>query len=403
MLYRICGLRPGMIKFMLILAFIFNMIGWTGFKTIVNSLPPLTEDSKFSREEELRRKNLVWHYAGDLVKVAQERCAYEKIYSPYDYFHDLKLIYLKEKELEVKSFNIHTEINKLQALANKSLKRGYTENDIGKAREDYKEFIEPGHESREKAREHLQQIGWYGILNWFLWLYLKTLPLVFILYFLWAKEELGYYERFLIPKPFGFAVLLLLYPFVIGFYICCWFKNNGRHIYAEAELRRSKRLFAYLSEEDQERIRQFAKTNLSLSYWRRQLTELGLKPRHSLTSALLVTLIFVFVIRPVEASAKSIKDFSGSSYILEQISTKNLPRMSIDGVNKIQPEQSDWPLKKNVGDMAVQVYEFVNTLPYSFLPRDTFRKFIDELIREIFHVPLQAVQFEAKLAVQTQS
>ena len=84
-------------------------------------------------------------------------------------------------------------------------------------------------------------------------LYLKTLPLVFILYLLWAKEEQGYYKKFLLPKPLKFLLLLILYPFVIGYYICRALQNNGREIYAEAHLRRAKKLFTHISEEEQER------------------------------------------------------------------------------------------------------------------------------------------------------
>lgn len=400
MFYKFCYLRPGMIKFMLILAFLFNIVGWTGIKAIYDSLPPLHEEHEFSPREEFRRQASLRLYARSLAEAAIERKAYGKIYSPYDYFHDLKLIHLKKRELRVE-INETFETNPLLNLVYESQKKGYTDKDIEKAREIYKEFIDPARESREEVRAHLKEMGW-GILNWFWLLYLKTLPLVFILYLLWAKEEQGYYEKFLLPKPLKFCLLLFLYPLVIGYFIFRAMRDNGREIYAEAQLRRTKKLFSHISEEDQEKIEAFAKSNLSLSHWKQQLADLGLKPKHNFALALAVTMIFVFVIRPLEASAKSVKDFSGTNLVLEQISTKSLPRMSINDDKKIQPEKTGWSWKRTADDVAMDVCKFNTTQPFIFLPCYFLIRFAKDFIRKIFHIPLQAVQFEARFAIQTQ-
>ncbi len=395
MLEKIYGLRPGMIKFMLVLVFIFNVIGWAGLKKIVSEIPPLTENTKFSREEELQRQMQVLRYAEDLVKIAQERRSRGEIYSPYSYFHDLKLIYLKEKELGVGgSSDIHFELDKVRVLLDESLKHGYTENDIDIAREDYKAFIEPGREDLEKAREQLRQTAWSTILNWVFWLYLKTLPLVFILYLLWAREEQDYREKFRIPRPFRFMVLLAFYPLVLGFYILRAFKDNGRYVYAEAELRRTKRLFSYMSEEELERIKKFAKSNLSLSEWQEQLRELGLKPRHSLASALMVTLAFAFLIRPADAGMKSVKNLAGKAVALEQIAeTKNLARANIadETIQEKDGESQDRSNVKVIALIALSEKLFITSIPF------LMRKMAFPVYRWVFkilHIPIPAVRFE---------
>ena len=397
MYYRFCGLRPSMIKFMLLLLFFCNVIGWEGAKKFYYSTPPLTKGSKFSPQEELRRKASVENYILSLIASANERRRYGKIYSPYDYFQDLKLISNKEKELEVPQHCNSLLVCQLQNISLQFVgkRHPYSYEDIEKAKNMYPEFKDPAHESRKEVFTHLREMGW-GILGWFWLLYLKTLPLVFILYLLWAKEEQDYSEKFLLPKPLRFCLLLITYPFVIGYFIFRGLQVDGRKIYAEAQLRRTKKLFAHISEEEQEKIKAFAKSKLSLSHWKEHLSELGLKPRHCLASALMVTLVFVFVIRPAEASAKSVKSFSGSAATLRQMgSSQNPARMSIDD-KKIQPEKSSWTWERGVGDMLAQTYEFVAALSCSSFLHNTFREIINEFIWEIFHIPLSTVGFELK-------
>lgn len=401
MYYRFCGLRPGMIKFMLLLIFLFNIVGWTGIMAIYNSFPPLHEKREFSPDEEFRRQASLRLYARSLVEAAVERKACGKIYSPYDYFNDLKLIRLKKQELRVE-INETFETNPLFNLVYESLKRGYTDKDIEKAREAYKDFIDPARESREEVRVHLKAMGW-GILNWFWLLYLKTLPLVFVLFLLWVKEEQGYYKKFLLPKPLGFSLLLIFYPAVIGYYIFRALRDDGRRMYVETELRRTKNLFSHISEEEQEKIEAFTKGYLSLSEWRRQLCELGLKPRHSFAAALLVTLVFVFVIRPAEAGAKQAKDFAGNFALEEIAKSQNLARMSIDDANKIQPEKYSQPWDIPGADLAVDSYACETYLSQCYFAQKTIFAPITKFFRKIFHVPIQAVRFEANIEIQPQS
>ena len=127
--------------------------------------------------------------------------------------------------------------------------------------------------------------------------------------------------------------------------------------------------------------------------------DLGLKPKHNFALALAVTMVFVFVIRPLEASTKSVKNFSGTNLVLEQISTKCLPRMSIEDDKKIQSEKSGWPWEKDMRVMAVNACELISDLPFSLLPRFILLRFAKDFLREIFHVPLPAVGFELRFQI----
>ena len=157
---------------MLFLVFFFNVVGWEGIKKFFD-LPPLTENSKLSREELDRRKDVVDHLTRQFLARAEERIRYGKPYTPYDYFFDLKLITMKEKELEIPEKGNLVLICQLQNFSFQSFNVGYNHNDVEKAKSQYKEFIEPARESREEVYAHLRAMGW-GVLNWF-WLCISKL------------------------------------------------------------------------------------------------------------------------------------------------------------------------------------------------------------------------------------
>jgi hypothetical protein len=388
------------IKLFLLIVFAFNLGLPQGcFRVAVEDFKKTgSAENRFQEEFKLRQ------FIMKKVDLAQQKMASGDFYSPYDYFQDLADYYAKQKELKI-SNGFSPEINRLMDFVQSSINRGpFTNRDIEKAREQYKEFIDPGRVPREEIRKIVKALGWRGVLVWFFWLYFYTLPLIFFLYLIWMRDERrasGDYGPFKFPKPLRFLALLVGYPLVFGYYMIRWWFVTSREAIAEAELRRTNRLFAYISEENLERIKGFAKSNLSLSEWRRQLREMGLKPRHTLASALMVTLMFMFFIRPAEAGAKKMKNYAGS-IALEQIeSFQNLPRMGIDKAMKIQAEKSSWTEDKKKDDLAIRCWQDEVFLPCILVPHHYFLFPLAEFFRKIFHVPLQAVWFEEKLA-QTQ-
>jgi hypothetical protein len=162
-------------------------------------------------------------------------------------------------------------------------------------------------------------------------------------------------------------------------------------------------LFSHISEGEQEKIKTFAKSKLSFSHWRQQLADLGLKPRHSLASALLVTLVFVFVIRPAEASSKSLKNFARGNVALEQIeTTKNLARGNIETEKVQRGNNCGGNELADCRDAAIEmvasrkpVFSFLLVISKIISPLTEFSDAID-------HIPISAVRFESKLATQTQ-
>jgi len=235
---------------------------------------------------------------------------------------------------------------------------------------------------------------------WFFWLYLYTMPVVFVLYLIWMRDERresGDYGPFKFPKPLRFLALLVGYPFVFGYRMVRWWFVTSRKAIAEAELRRTNRLFAYISEENLEKIKEFAKSNLSFSEWKRQLREMGLKPRHSLASALMVTLMFMFFIRPAEAGVKKIKSYAGSMALERIESFQNLPRMGIDDSSRAESEKSSRSGDRVKDEMAVGHWQDEVILLCILVPHQHLLFPLAEFFRKIFHIPLQAVCFESAL------
>jgi hypothetical protein len=385
------------IKFFLLLVFAFNLGLPQGCTRVAIEDFKKTGSVENRFQEELKLRQFIMRK----VDLAEQKIAAGNHYSPYDYFQDLADYHAKRKELKV-SDGFCPEIDRLMSISQLSINRGpFKERDIEIAREKYKSFIDPGRIPREEIQKDLKSLGWRGILFWLLWLYLKTMPLILILYFIWMRDErraIGDYGSFRFPKPGKFLLLLVGYPFVFGYRVIRWWIVTSREAVAEAELRRSNRLFAYISEKDLEKIKRFAKSNLSFSQWRGQLRELGFKPRHSLASALLVTLMFMFFIRPLEAGTRQVKDHVTNLALEQIVSSQNLPRMSIVDAGKNHLEKSRWSWEKSGDDLAVDSWKAVILLPYFSLPFDIAYLFAKDFLREIFHVPLQAVRFEAKFA-----
>lgn len=232
--------------------------------------------------------------------------------------------------------------------------------------------------------------------------------------------------RLVISKPFTFGLRCILYPLVIGYRIVRWLKTGGREIYAEAKIRQMSKnplhlahqrdksysidevrrryrcehlsieefiqvalpcptLVSQLAPVAVEKIKKFAKSNLSLAHWKRQLGDLGLKPQHSFAAALLVTLVFVLVIRPAETGAKSVKALALTSIALEQTETcNNLARMCVDDSRPEKRMPSDWPIFITLCCPEIERLNFRTAFVIEGRERPP-----DEFWRKIDHIPIQ--------------
>ena len=137
-----------------------------------------------------------------------------------------------------------------------------------------------------------------------------------------------------------------------------------------------------------EKIKKFAKSNLSLAHWKRQLGDLGLKPQHSFAAALLVTLVFVLVIRPAETGAKSVKALALTSIALEQTETcNNLARMSIKSPDTKKFTDWHWPRDIWMREWKLRVPQLFRPVPL-----EEIRPPLEMIERQIDHNPIPAVQ-----------
>lgn len=380
--------RPGMIRFMLVLAFIFNLVGIDGLKRMAVSLKANSNHANMPIQERLMYQHEFNAFLEGLVKQAKAKYSSGQVYSPTDYFGDLqKLDKVKHASCDGAPLK-DGMIFKLRELAMESLKHGYTEEDMYRASNEYKDFLSGAAEGRESTRSNLKEMGLLGVLQWLIIFYLKNLPLALILYLVWIREENG---RFKFPRPLRFLLALVLYPVIISRSVWRWLRREGRELYAEAEIRRTKKqLFTYLSDEELTRVKGFANSSLSFSHWKRQLAKSGLKPRHGLALALVVTFVFLMLPRPSKAEAKGAKMIRDGSIVLEQMAMTHLPRMSTDAdgsqmIQKIFPTDqdadADWP-----------TVDYFQVIQAAWVPDYLTRKYL--LFREIFHIPIWAVHFE---------
>ena len=382
---KIWYIRTWVINCLLVIVFLLN----TGFPQVCvrvvsnqNCQPLMSMED----EQALRRFLL------DKLRQAKDHEKDGRSYSPDDYFRDLSEFYVKVNALGFKNYHL-LEIGWLYNHCHENLRKNiFSWDEVEKAQKKYKEFIPSLAVEKEAIR--FSDLDWRSFFLWLLRLYLETLPAVLVLYIYWARDEQferGNYEAFRIPRPGKFLSMLAVYPFVIGFYIVRWFRQNGRQIMIEAEHRRANRIFAYISEEDLERIKSFARSNLSISEWRRMLSEAGLQPRHSLAAALLVTLVFTFILRPLEAGATKI-EAGNSNLVLEQISSScNLARMCIDKQEVINsgPQCFPWDFGKDI--LKIETVEASPVSPGGLVPGERFISSSLEYFREILHVPIPAV------------
>lgn len=381
--------KPWVARLCFILALLFYVgLPQLCWKTYLQEME--REEKKQTLEERKRTSDEYYAFIKSKLAAANKKISEGHEYRPRDYFHDLKDIHSKEKELGWSGgdFDELGEIIKSKLRSSKADKQ--YEKEIEEAREDYKRFIDPAEKDREKIHAYLVQLGWVGIMSWFLLFYLKLMPFALLLLTSWIHQRQEEEEGFLWPKPSRFLLILLFYPLIISYVCFKYLEKKEQHYLAEAEFRRTKQnLFGSLSEEEIRRLKEFRDNNLTLSAWREHLSSLGLKPKHSLAAAMAVTLLIALV--PVLAQAET-KDKAKEilpKVALEQIVQNYSARMNIDGDNSCFHLQKDGSGQ----DYQAQgcIFELINFEPqiivvFLLLQKTILR--LKEVCRQIFHVPL---------------
>jgi hypothetical protein len=77
--------------------------------------------------------------------------------------------------------------------------------------------------------------------------------------------------------------------------------------------------------------------------------------------------------------------------------------MSIDDAKKIQPEKGSWSWEDEGTDLAMDSCGDAFSLRCRWLVQKNVLQLMSKFFRDIFHIPLQAVGFEANIVVQPQS
>jgi hypothetical protein len=278
-------------------------------------------------------------YGDSLVTLRKEGILKTRLYTPYDYFHDMKQfemfnqVYFDSLSETVEgsaflqriaSFGGFSFRNQLVTLGAENWRNLY--------------FCHPGSglnnvkinldDAIEKAR-----LYWYPekihspenthtgnfwddllgvILNWLLNIYLKGLLLAALLFYIWRthlNKEICYEFGAIDPRPeldgsFGvisFIASVLIWPIILGIDIKKRFSENFRH--AEVLTYRAN-VFTLFSKTEL-KILETGK-QMSFREFREHLKSLGMVRRHSFGFALVIVLILSFIPKPVHAKSISL-------------------------------------------------------------------------------------------------
>lgn len=182
--------------------------------------------------------------------------------------------------------------------SNKDLVNSYI-NRINKASEKYDEILNPGITAKRlETKLKVSQSGYFinlflSLLLWLLKQYFKNLILAFFLLWIWWYQK---QESIKITNPLSFLFCLLIYPFIITKTLKEKFNDRARYLIMTANYRqRQINLFSIFSENEIKEIRDFAKSNISLKKYQEILSNDNYVIRHSLISALGISLIFIIL------------------------------------------------------------------------------------------------------------
>ncbi|HTH93006.1 MAG TPA: hypothetical protein VL576_00810 [Candidatus Paceibacterota bacterium] len=201
---------------------------------------------KISKEDDNEQWMKVNAYYDQLVDKASAKVAHGGLYSPYDYFGDMKRVitFREQRGYTMGISNFET----LLGLMNKSIKTGgYSYDDVVKARAN----LFP--EYREHKKE--ESIDWKLVRKWFLHLYLKMLPAVVILFLLWLYEDSDL-RKLRMRSPIGFMLAVAFHPLILLISTIQWWRT----VEMESAVRiRKKDFLSILSKDELAQLSRFAK------------------------------------------------------------------------------------------------------------------------------------------------
>lgn len=168
------------------------------------------------------------------------------------------------------------------------------------------------------------------LLSWLFLQYVRGFLPALVLFLVWIGRGDEWGEKKLrLRSPISFTLSLLIYPAVIGIVLRRWFKVTGRGLYAGVELHRTKEKFlTMLSDDEIAAVKCFAKSNLKLDEWKKQLLGEGRTFKRSFALGA-ISLVVCFVVygptrsyteQKVPKAAYSISIMNGSAGGLERTS-----------------------------------------------------------------------------------
>jgi hypothetical protein len=383
--------RPWFLKLCLLFLFVF-LTGlpqscWQAYKTVKVETPIRI----LSQKEIADSRVLLRGYMEEKITNAKKKISQGEGYTFADYFGDRKDYVREIKSLKLESYFSEGEglgVSKLKQLVTQNLKNEKDHAVMVAAREDYEKTCDPRYPLRKKAENDFKASGWRGVLVWFFFLYLKIMlpALGYLLVLLFEKQKEK--KEFLFPNPFRFLLMLVIYPVAIGNIFLKWWNYTKREYWTEAEYRRTKEnLFTYLSESEVQKIKAFAKSALSLRSWKEQLIASGLKPKHGLAAALIVTLLIGFIPNLTQAETKA-KEISQHKVYLQQVVEQYAARISIENEQSGQRFDHDWQDKLPICCEAEDLIP-VLTVWFFKIREKVFR--FKKICRQIEHIPIYSV------------
>ena len=385
-------------KIVIFIAVLFNIGDWDNYKKIIANEEYCGHWEQLSKREQNIRTYEFEERLDKRFREVRKIVDEGGVYSPYDYFDDYLWIKVGLKRIKINRVIYLSQIQTyLHQMCSQSLKHGYTDEDIEKARTKYEQKYEEAlGEPSPLSVSSRKPIDYKALWRWLCKAYWSNMLIAVFLYLIWIFENS--HSALFIPKPFKAVILVVFYPIYITRIII----TNTASVFSEAEIRRRKdNLFAPLSQEEIAKLKDRAKRGLSYFEWRSELNGSGLGPKHGMALALAATVILLIIPRDSIAQVCSKAVFFDDLSVIERIgSCNNLARMSIDQekITKLPQEfhfQGDNNCPIAVKDVFPGILRFIRARVFE----KKIARWKTNFFKEIFHIPLKAVRYEAKSAL----
>ena len=198
------------------------------------------------------------------------------------------------------------QLQTLERSIEKLAKENASIEEMQKVSKEYKEVVGSVEKDREAFFYTIKQLGISGVASWLLNIYFYLLPWFALLFLVWLIEGSERKKTFF-RNPISFLFSVIIYPIVMLCVITSWARLAGRKVIITAELRQTKeKFFSILSEDELDKIKEFAQSKLSISFWQKILFLEGKKKQHSFAVAITVTVMLMIIgnplVRVVEAN-----------------------------------------------------------------------------------------------------